>query len=79
MTNHKLSGDSLIELIKKEIQKEIDKVIEDEVKKASLQVQKRVRKNLAGMSVSLLSHVSFERMRNDVVITIKDEFGGSKK
>lgn len=62
---------SLQAAVAKAIEEETRRIIEQEAKKAAIEVEMRVRGMIGQIATKLTSHISFERFGQDLRITVR--------
>lgn len=54
-----------------EIQRRVADAIDVEVKKASAEIERRVRSDVGAITANVCDHFSFEKMGSNLIITVK--------
>ena len=73
MANTIIKEDLLFQLIKKQIEIEVEKAYENAMKQAMEKADIQIKEKLAEISLKLLSHYSVERNGANILITVRNE------
>ena len=63
--------DDLYKVVLHAMEKETQRIVEEEAKNAAERVEERVRAQAGQIATKIASYVSYEQMRNELIITVR--------